>query len=85
MFANEPVVHVTVGPLVIPTLSVAVRVDDPVPPESTVRVSGLKVKTGGSVSLEMETVNVAVPVFPAASVAVAVHAKKVRKLTTGAV
>ena len=93
MFATSkeppPPVHVTVGPVVTATLSVAVRVDDPVPPESTVRVAGANVKTGGTVSgasgAVMETVSVAVPSFPAASVAVAVHVAVVSWLTAGAV
>ena len=85
MFAKEPASHVTVGPVVIPTLSVAVRVDDPVPPESTVRVAGVNVKTGRSVSAATETLSLAVPAFPAASVAVAAHLALVSSLTTGAV
>ena len=89
MFAKEPTVHVTSGPVVTPTSSVAVRVDDPVPPESTARVAGLNVKTGGTVSgasgAVMETVSVAVPAFPASSETVAVHVAMVSTLTTGAV
>ena len=87
--AKEPTSHVTSGPVVTPTSSVAVRVDDPVPPESTVRVAGVNVKTGGTVSeasgAAMETVSVAVPAFPAASLAVAVQVAPVSALTTGAV
>ena len=45
-----PLVHVTVGPLVIATLSVAERVDVAVWPEATVNVAGLKDKTGADVS-----------------------------------
>ena len=86
MFAKEPCVHVTVGVIVLSTLSVAVRVDATVAPEATVRVSGLKDKTGGSVSGGvMVTVSVAVPVFPASSVAAAVHWAMVSTSTSGAV
>ena len=42
MLAKEPASHVTVGTTVPSTSSVAVRVDDPVPPESTARVAGVK-------------------------------------------
>ena len=70
---NEPASHVTSGPVVTPTLSVAVRVDTPVAPESTASVAGLKDSAGDSLSGRKITVNVAVPVFPAASEAVAVH------------
>ena len=85
MFAKEPASHVTSGPVTTPTLSVAVRVDDPVPPEFTVNVPGLKITSGATVSLATETVSVAVPSFPAASEAVAVHVAVVSALTTGAV
>jgi len=85
-FAKEPPsVHVTVGPLVTPTLSVAVRVDDPVPPEATSRVAGLKVTTGGAVSAAIIIDSVAAVLsFPAASVAVAVHVAVAVALTSGA-
>ena len=71
-------------------MSVAVRVDINVPPEGIPgenAVDGLKVTTGGVVSggAVMETVNVAVSVFPAASEAVAVHVAMVSTPTTGAV
>ena len=82
---KEPRVQVTVGPVVTATLSVAVRVDDPVPPESTVNVAGLKLTSGATVSLATEIVRVAVPAFPVASEAVAVHVTLVSALTTGAV
>ena len=86
---KEPRVQVTVGPLVTPTLSVAVRVTAAVPPEITVTLAGLKDTTGGTASgasgAVMETVSVAVPAFPAASEAVAVHVASVSVLRTGAV
>ena len=83
---EPPPVHVTVGTTVPSTTSVAVRVDDPVPPEPTSNVAGLKVTTGGVVSLGMtETVSVAVPAFPEASEAVAVHVAMVLASTSGAV
>ena len=85
MLAKEPIVHVTVGPVVTPTLSVAVRVDMAAPPEITVMLAGLKVSVGRSVSLATEIVSVAVPAFPAASEAVAVHLAMVSALRTGAV
>ena len=86
MSAKEPIVHVTVGPLTTPTLSVAVTVTAAVLPEITVGLAGVKVITGGSVSIATtETVSVAVPSFPAASEAVAVHVAAVSTLTTGAV
>ena len=85
MFAKEPCVQVTVGVIVPSTSSVAVRVDSAVSPEATARVAGLKVITGGVVSLATEIVIVAVPSFPAASVAVAVHVAMVSALTSGAV
>ena len=85
MLAKEPASHVTSGPVVTPTLSVAARVTAAVPPEVTVMLAGLKVTTGGVVSLAMETVSVAVPSFPAASLAVAVHVAMVSALTSGAV
>ena len=51
LFAKAPpFVHETVGPDVMPTLSVAVSVDVPVAPEATVSVLGEKVKTGEAVS-----------------------------------
>ena len=78
--------HLTVGPVVMPTLSVAVRVTGTVSPSSTSIVPGLKDKTGDSVSVAvMETLSVAVPAFPAASLAVAVHVAMASSLTTGAV
>ena len=73
MPTKEPASHVTSGPVVTATLSVAVRVDDPVPPESTVNVAGLKDSRGDSLSGRKITLSVAVPSLPAASVAVAVH------------
>ena len=86
MSAKEPIVHVTVGPLTTPTLSVAVTVTAAVLPEITVGLAGVKVITGGSVSIAtMETVIVVKTSFPAASVALAVHAAAVSILTTGAV
>ena len=86
MFAKEPASHVTSGPAVTPTLSVAVRVDIPVPPEATARVAGVKVTTGGVVSAATEIVSVTgSAAFPAASEAVAVHVAAVSALTTGAV
>ena len=87
MFAKEPCVHVTVGVIVLSALSVAVSVDATVAPEATSsRVSGVKAKTGGSVSgTVIVTVSVAVPEFPAASVAAAVHWAMVSTSTSGAV
>ena len=86
MFVKEPASHVTVGPVVTPTLSVAARVAVTVAPEATLsRVDGLKDKTGDSVSGATEIMSVAVPSFPAASAAVAVHVAMVSSLTTGAV
>ena len=85
LFAKEPASHVTSGPVVTPTLSVAVRVTETVAPESTARVAGLKVTTGAVVSAATEIVIAALPSFPAASVAVAVHVTSVSALTTGAV
>ena len=86
MSTKEPIVHVTTGTSSPSTSSVAVRVDSAVSPEATVRVSGLKVTTGGVASLAMETVSVTgSAAFPAASVAVAVHVAAVSTLTTGAV
>jgi len=85
MLKEPPFVHVTVGVTMSSRLSVAVRVDDPVSPESTVSIAGLKVIIGGSVSPATEIVSVAVPSFPAASEAVAVHLAMVSALTTGAV
>ena len=61
----------------MPILSVAVKVTETVAPEFTEILAGLKVSTGGSVSAETPPLSVALPVFPAASVAVAVHVKKV--------
>ena len=85
MFANEPCVHVTAGPIVTPTLSVAVTVTAAVAPDNKERIPGLKVITGGVVSLATVIVSVAVLPLPAASVAVAVHVVVVSTLTTGAV
>ena len=84
--SKEPASHVTVGVIVPSTSSVAVTLNIAVAPEATaVRAAGVKVTTGGVVSLAMETVSVAVPVFPAASEAVAVHVAVVSTLKTGAV
>ena len=69
----------------MPTLSVAVRVTETVSPEFTVNVAGLKLTSGATVSLATETVSAAVPAFPAASEAVAVHLAMVSALRTGAV
>ena len=74
-----------VGPLAMPVLSVAVKVTGTVSPEFTEILAGLKVSTGGSVSLEMVPLSVAVPVFPAVSVALAVHVKEIKRAVTGAV
>ena len=82
---KEPVRQRTPGPPVTPTLSVAVRVTETVAPEFTVNVAGLKLTSGATVSLATEIVIVAVPSFPAASVAVAVHVAVVSTLTAGAV
>jgi len=87
LFAKEPRVQVTLGPLVTPTLSMAVRVAVAVAPEVTVMLAGLKVTTGASVSCGavMETVSLARPLLPAASKAVAVHVAVVSAPTSGAV
>ena len=86
MFAKEPCVHVTPGPIVTPTLSVAATVTAAVAPEATIRVAGVKVTTGDSVSGGvMKIVSAAVPSFPAASEAVAIHVAVVSALTKGAV
>ena len=78
--------HLTVGPVVMPALSVAVRVTGTVPPSSTSIVPGPKDKTGASVSLTTEIVSVTgSAAFPAKSEAVAVHVAMVSALTTGAV
>jgi len=45
-----PFVHVTEGPVVMPTLSVAVNVEEPVEEDSTVKVVGLKETAGACVS-----------------------------------
>lgn len=45
-----PFVHVVVGPVVTPTLSVAVKVEEPVCPDSSVSVAGLKDTAGAVVS-----------------------------------
>jgi hypothetical protein len=68
--------------------SVAERVEVPVWPDSTVKVAGLKVRTGAVVSgtgAVIVTVRVAVPVLPAASLAVAVHTLSVSAVTAAAV
>ena len=88
--SKDPNVQVTVGVIVPSTLSVAVRVDINVPPEGIAgenALDGVKVTTGDVVSggAVMETISAAVPSFPAASRAVAVHVAVVSTLTTGAV
>ena len=83
-----PFVQVTVGPVVTAILSVAVSVAVPVAPEKTVNVPGLKVTVGASVSgtiAVIVTVKVAVPWFPAASLAVAVQILCVSTVTAAAV
>jgi len=73
---------VTVG---VPTLSVAVKLAVPEPPDKTDRVTGVIVTTGAVVSGFTVTVKVAVPSLPAASPAVAVHSMVVAAVTVGAV
>jgi len=83
-----PCVQVTVGTPATPTLSVAVSVDVTVPPDDTFTVVGLKETVGAAVSgggAVIVTVKVPVPVFPAASLAVAVHMLVVFAVTSGAV
>jgi hypothetical protein len=82
-----PFVQVTVGPLVTPNASVAVRMEVSVISDSTVSVVGLNSTVGGVVSTGavIVTVNVAVPVLPAASLAVAVHTLVVSVVTAAAV
>ena len=53
MFANEPSEHVTAGPRVTATLSVAVSVDAAIASGAKVMLAGVKVTTGGVVSLAM--------------------------------
>jgi len=83
-----PFVHVTVGPEVTPTLSVAANVDVPVVPDATVRLAGLNVSVGAVVSGTggvTVTVRSAVPELPAASLALAVQMTVVSDVTVGAV
>ena len=83
-----PFVQLKVGPVAMPTLSVAVKVDVPVPPETTESAAGLKDRLGASVSgtgAVIVTVKVAELEFPAASPTVAVHTLVVSAVTAGAV
>ena len=88
-FAKLPLlVQVTVGPLVIATLSLALKAEFPVPPLITESVAGLKLKTGAAVSGGagiIVTVRVPVPSLPAASCAVAVQTLIVSWVTAAAV
>ena len=80
-----PFVQLTSGLPKMATLSVADKADAAVSPESNVNVVALNETAGASVSGVIVTFNVAVPEFPAASPAVAVHALVVAVVTTGAV
>ena len=55
-----PFVHVTVGPDVTATLSVAVKVDAAVLPDETVKAAGLNAIVGADVSGEILTDKIAV-------------------------
>lgn len=81
-----PFVHSILGPVVTPTLSLVVKVETTVIPDSTVTLSGEKETDGASVSIGViDTVSMAVLSLPAASPAVAVHTLVVSTDTAGAV
>ena len=80
-----PFVQLNVGVVVTFTLSVTVKLEVPVLPDTTVKLAGAKDNTGAVVSGVIETDRTAVEALPAASLTVAVHSLVVELVTIGAV